>query len=117
MSDDDQAVALAEHNHYRQMILDGEVDGQPQAQEMPMLDYDNDLEYGAYEVVITCKMEHMISPDQRFSVGQNLFISWSSNLNTTADWPAAVKDWFDENEGYNYPEISNNALHYTQVNI
>lgn len=117
MNNWDNQAAVNEHNRYRKMILNGRVNGQPRGKNIPMLTHDNNLAYGAQEVVKSCELRHKEQQDRRFSigVGQNLYISWSSVQNTTMDWHEAVKSWFDEHRNYRYSNASGNALHYSQV--
>lgn len=52
----------------------------------------------------------------RFYVGQNLYTYMSSAKAGGADWPAAIKAWFDEYKLYTYPNTPNSGTgHYTQV--
>lgn len=49
-------------------------------------------------------------------VGQNLFIYMSTANGKGADWPSAIKAWYDEYKYYKYPNNPNSQTgHYTQV--
>ncbi|XP_065310247.1 Golgi-associated plant pathogenesis-related protein 1-like [Dermacentor albipictus] len=59
------------------------------------------------------RMEHRTKPIH----GENLFMSWSSNLEAPITGSMAVKAWYDEIKDYDYnnPTFKSGTGHFTQV--
>ncbi|XP_065170033.1 cysteine-rich venom protein VAR7-like [Atheta coriaria] len=111
-------VIVNRHNDYRRMIMNGQVPGQPRGKNIQMLSFDERLAQEGRKVSRTCKMQHIIASDSRWSwVGQNVYISWSSRNVGGQDWEAAAASWFNEYRNFRYPFGSNGGVtgHYTQV--
>ncbi|XP_065168110.1 CRISP/Allergen/PR-1-like [Atheta coriaria] len=118
IDEEGKRTVVDEHNRYRQMILDGTVPNQPKGRDVLLIEgFDDNLANEGRKVSKNCKMEHIIGSDDRWSwVGQNLYISWSSENSPGQDWAAAVNSWYSEHKNFIYPDQSTGVTgHYTQV--
>ncbi|XP_064087317.1 CRISP/Allergen/PR-1-like [Macrobrachium nipponense] len=100
----DAALILAQHNQLRSRVAMGQEGRgtpgpQPQASNMRLLEWDDELALVAQSHADQCIFEHECSDCRRvsrFGVGQNLFISFQSNFDTRIQWGRAIKAWYDE---------------------
>ncbi|XP_044259009.1 venom allergen 3 homolog [Tribolium madens] len=103
------------HNKLRQLIRKGQIKEQPRAIKMHRLKWDNGLAKQAQKIANTCKFKHVEVKDERFGVGQNLYL-WSSTAPEKGfNGTAAVYSWFGEYKLYKYPHYKKESGHYTQV--
>ncbi|CAD6202683.1 GSCOCG00009715001-RA-CDS [Cotesia congregata] len=116
---------LKKHNELRNSIASGLVDGQPPAENMRELYWDEELAKGAQEWANHCTFAHNPAEARRIGrfkiVGQNIGITRShlKKPPTKKDFAKQIKKWFDENEFFNFNPINPtdiaNAGHYTQL--
>ncbi|KAI6657325.1 GLIPR1-like protein 1 [Oopsacas minuta] len=107
---------LKSHNEYRDGV-------QPEAANMKLMKWSSCLEQVAYNYLSSCPgFNHnpnratdaqALNCEQSDSVGENLYWTSSSSLNSTS----AVGAWYNEFVDYNYESNSCSAVcgHYTQV--
>lgn len=106
------------HNELRQQVAKGQVNGQPSASNMQEMHWDNDLARRAQDWANQCQYEHDPNRfDDRFSIGQNLAIIWSSQpLQTGGDFSGRVRKWFNEVAIYRWGQgWSVKTGHYSQM--
>ncbi|ROT65933.1 hypothetical protein C7M84_016089 [Penaeus vannamei] len=104
VSAQDAALILAQHNQLRSRVAMGQEGRgapgpQPQAANMRLMEWDDELALVAQGHADQCIFEHECSDCRRvsrFGVGQNLFISFQSNFDTRIQWGRAIKAWYDE---------------------
>ncbi|XP_068218381.1 uncharacterized protein [Palaemon carinicauda] len=124
----DAALILAQHNQLRSRVAMGQEGRgapgpQPQASNMRLLEWDDELALVAQSHADQCIFEHECSDCRRvsrFGVGQNLFISFQSNFDNRIQWGRAIKAWYDEvaefSPGAIQPfQFSTPVGHYTQM--
>ncbi|XP_046458400.1 venom allergen 3 homolog [Daphnia pulex] len=125
----DIVTILSVHNDYRRKVAQGlETQGspgpQPPASNMRELKWDQELAVMAAAHAQQCVFQHDSCRNvPRFQVGQNIYISSSSDNNLgTSDWNAAVTEWYNEVKDMNttyaasFPRSPPNVIgHYTQV--
>ncbi|XP_063843649.1 uncharacterized protein LOC135090578 isoform X2 [Scylla paramamosain] len=128
VSSEDAAVIVALHNELRSKVARGEETRgapgpQPSGANMRALAWDEELATVAQRHADQCVFEHEC-PDcrrvDRFGVGQNLFISFQSNLDLRIQWSRAILSWFDEvadfpNTSIHPYQFSQATGHYTQM--
>jgi Cysteine-rich secretory protein family len=77
LTEEDRRLILAEHNYLRQTVATGHVPGQPAAQNMQEMHWDNELAVRAQQWANECTFAH--DPD-RYSGEINLFVILYLNL-------------------------------------
>ncbi|KAK9882203.1 hypothetical protein WA026_019715 [Henosepilachna vigintioctopunctata] len=107
------------HNGYRQKLLRGEIENQPQAEfgSIKMLKWHPVLANEALKIASTCNFEHVRVNISEFKdgVGQNLFRTCSFRKRKP-DWKKPLQVWFQEHEKYRFPDEPNvKNGHYTQL--
>lgn len=128
VSAQDAALILAQHNQLRSRVAMGQEGRgapgpQPQAANMRLMEWDDELALVAQGHADQCIFEHECSDCRRvsrFGVGQNLFISFQSNFDTRIQWGRAIKAWYDEVAEFSPSAIqpfqfSTPVGHYTQM--
>ncbi|KAL3307640.1 hypothetical protein Ciccas_013841, partial [Cichlidogyrus casuarinus] len=70
MTQEDKDFFLSEHNEYRNQLVAGNVDGQPQAQSMHQLQWDDLLAETAEKKAQTCVFAHD-SKEDRIPAGKS----------------------------------------------
>lgn len=119
VSKTDATVIVDAHNEYRKRIANGEVSGQPRGINLKRMKYDEKLAAEAQKIANTCEFAHKHVEDGRWTVGQNLYIEYSTAPSKTANWKKAVESWFNEQEYYKYGPCCEHGPeqtgHYTQV--
>ncbi|KAF7271218.1 hypothetical protein GWI33_015880 [Rhynchophorus ferrugineus] len=104
------------HNEYRQMVANGSLSGQPVGTNILRMYYDDYLAQEAQKIANTTVYAHSSVSDDRFQVGQNLYLYSSTGASTARNWARAIESWFNEYKNYNYSACcSGGAGHYTQV--
>ncbi|XP_044582508.1 venom allergen 5-like [Cotesia glomerata] len=116
---------LKKHNELRNSIASGLVDGQPPAENMKELYWDEELAKGAQEWANHCTFAHNPEEQRRIGkfkkLGQNIGITRSRAKKppTKKDFVKQIKKWFDENESFNFNPINPTDIatsgHYTQL--
>ncbi|CAH0725331.1 unnamed protein product, partial [Brenthis ino] len=114
------------HNNNRYKLAKGEVPKQPPASEMKYMIWDKELAAKASQWASNNKFAH--NPDRtvgskRFTTGENIYMSFSTDLNHKLDISGALSSWFDEYKHYTYGPLkasdftgSGEAIgHYTQM--
>ncbi|XP_050307338.1 cysteine-rich secretory protein 2-like [Anthonomus grandis grandis] len=112
---DEQQSIVDIHNNYRISICNGNLSGQPQGYNIKKIKYDAILAEKAQEIANTTTFAHVSVKDDRWSVGQNLYISMSTAAGGTPSWSSALSAWFVENSYYKYGACCSTAGHYTQM--
>lgn len=124
----DATAIVTQHNQLRsQVAMGNEKRGvgrsQPAASNMRLMEWDDELARVAQGHADQCLFKHDC-PDcrrvSRFGVGQNLFISFQSNFDTSVQWERAIQAWYNEVADFNPNDIqpfkfSSGAGHYTQM--
>ncbi|XP_059607622.1 venom allergen 5-like [Phlebotomus argentipes] len=110
---------LETHNRLRQSVAMGQVRGQPGAQNMMEMKWDNELAAKAQQWASECTFEH--DPSRylnRFTMGQNLAIMWSTEPlgEHEGDFPSRIQNWFNEVRDYGWGSSwSPKTGHYSQL--
>ncbi|KAF2901190.1 hypothetical protein ILUMI_04996 [Ignelater luminosus] len=124
-SEYDKQIILDTHNALRQLVALGQIPGHPQASNLQEMKWDDELAYRAEQWSHSCFSErhdegrHL----RRFPVGQNIATIWTTKKPTStyevvADYPDAIKRWFDEYRNYRFGKIyysDDTTGHYTQM--
>ncbi|XP_071550654.1 uncharacterized protein [Panulirus ornatus] len=124
----DATAIVTQHNQLRSQVATGNekrgVGGsQPAASNMRLMEWDDELARVAQGHADQCLFKHDC-PDcrrvSRFGVGQNLFISFQSNFDTSVQWERAIQAWYNEVADFNPKDIhpfkfSSGTGHYTQM--
>ncbi|KAF8568990.1 hypothetical protein P879_04967 [Paragonimus westermani] len=99
---------LGMHNEFRTMALMGNIDGQPAASDMPMLDWDTKMSRAARRWSKKCEMTNDLS----ITDGENIAYAMEKNADV-------VTGWFMGHKNFKFgpiPEkLDKNVLQYTQV--
>ncbi|XP_030750604.1 venom allergen 3-like [Sitophilus oryzae] len=105
------------HNAVREQLKNGTFPGQPKGINFLKMQYDSRLAEAAQEIANTTVFAHVTVPDDRFYVGQNLFLLYSTGAGTgIGNWTQAILSWVSEHKTYTYGKCcSGGSLHYTQV--
>lgn len=109
---------LRVHNELRQQVAMGQVNGQPGASNMQEMQWDANLARRAQDWANQCHYDHDPNRfDDRFSIGQNLAIIWSSQpLEVGGDFSGRVRKWYNEVDIYRWGQgWSVRTGHYSQV--
>ncbi|XP_055617985.1 venom allergen 5 [Toxorhynchites rutilus septentrionalis] len=116
----DKYNILEEHNKLRQAVAQGLIPGQPAAENMLEMQWDNELAAKAQEWADQCLFKH--DPKKRlgrFNMGQNLALVWSGGSledDRDTDFPGRIRKWFDEVKKYSFGErFSLSTGHYMQL--
>ncbi|XP_039444143.1 CRISP/Allergen/PR-1 [Culex pipiens pallens] len=116
----DKYEILEEHNKLRQAVAQGLIPGQPGAENMLEMSWDNELARKAQEWADQCIFKH--DPKKRlarFTMGQNLALIWSSATledERDSDFAGRIRKWFDEVKKYSYgAKFSLATGHYMQL--
>ncbi|XP_077292836.1 uncharacterized protein LOC143915889 [Arctopsyche grandis] len=115
---EEKRLIVDTHNRMRQQIASGRLPGQPKASNMQKIVWDDQLADLAQSYADKMKFKHNKNrSDDRFMVGENLYVSWSTGSNGASNWTEPINDWFEEHEYYSYkPLVPNPATgHYTQI--
>lgn len=114
---DEQRVIIQTHNELRQKVAMGQISGQPAAQNMAQIEWDANLARRAQEWANQCIYDHdPYNYDDRFNIGQNLAIMWSSNPLSTGDFQSRIQKWFDEVTLYSWGQgWTSRTGHYSQM--
>ncbi|CAH1175662.1 unnamed protein product [Phaedon cochleariae] len=123
ISDFDRQFILDMHNAMRQSIALGQIGGQPPAENMMEMKWDEELASRAQKWSETCHSEiHDHQRDvSRFPVGQNIASTWttkppSSYYDTEPDFADALSKWFDEFKFFRFGGVGRGSTgHYTQM--
>ncbi|XP_071056994.1 uncharacterized protein [Onthophagus taurus] len=117
VSESDKKAIVDIHNHFRTLIAQGKVPGQPRGINLKRMKWDENLAREAQKIANTCEFAHKSVQDGRWSwVGQNLYTSSSTNYDTRTDWNGAITAFFNEHKMYKFGSgFSMNTGHYTQV--
>ncbi|VDQ06129.1 unnamed protein product [Trichobilharzia regenti] len=109
-------LLFAEHANYRRSLQNCEVPNQPRPRFMEEINWDDELAQLAHRQVAACDLdshykEAEINKEYKSSVGKNTA--------DNRDPYAAVREWFDEHQYYNYTRNScshpNGCSHYKRV--
>ncbi|KAJ8921934.1 hypothetical protein NQ315_008568 [Exocentrus adspersus] len=117
LNDWEKQFVTNKHNELRNLISEGKVPGQPRGTNLKQLKYDENLGREAQQISDSCKFAHKAVHDGRWSVGQNLYATYSTDFQKGSDWNGAIQGWFDEYPNYHYGDTNTNGKngHYTQV--
>lgn len=115
----DRTDVLETHNRLRQSVAMGQVNGQPGAQDMMEMKWDEELAVKAQQWANQCIFEHDESRYlDRFIMGQNLGLMWSTAPldEEEGDFKTRINSWFKEVSLYSFggPYTSKNG-HYSQL--
>ncbi|GAB0091046.1 cysteine-rich secretory protein LCCL domain-containing 2 isoform X1 [Sergentomyia squamirostris] len=119
VSEQDKYEILESHNRLRQSVAMGQVRGQPGAENMMEMKWDNELAAKAQQWANQCTFEH--DPSRylnRFTMGQNLAIMWSTEPlgENEGDFPSRIQNWFNEVNDYGWGSSwSPKTGHYSQL--
>ncbi|XP_063706165.1 venom allergen 5-like [Culicoides brevitarsis] len=117
VSPSDKQFILDYHNRLRQKLALGQIYNQPQAANMQVLVWDDELANVAQRHANGCEYYH--NPYRhisRFYVGENIARIWSSDT-PHGNWKYIIDKWFGEYSIYrwlDWPLTSLNG-HYTQI--
>ncbi|XP_029717918.2 scoloptoxin SSD552 [Aedes albopictus] len=116
----DKYDILEEHNKLRQAVAQGLIPGQPGAENMLEMQWDDELARKAQDWADQCIFKH--DPKKklgRFTMGQNLALIWSSGSlddDRDSDFPGRIRKWFDEVKKYSFgAKFSLATGHYMQL--
>jgi hypothetical protein len=117
LSAEERYSILREHNDLRQQVAMGQISGQPGAANMQEMVWDDELARRAQSWASQCIYEHDPNRfDDRFSIGQNLAIIWSSAPLEVGDFPGRVRKWFNEVNIYRWGQgWTVRTGHYSQM--
>ncbi|XP_063586866.1 CRISP/Allergen/PR-1-like [Penaeus indicus] len=113
VSAQDAALIVAQHNQLRSRVAMGQEGRgapgpQPQAANMRLMEWDDELALVAQGHADQCILEHECSDCRRvrrFGVGQNLHISLQSNFDNSIEWEDAIQAWYDEVGDFNSSDV------------
>ncbi|XP_055586464.1 protein lon-1-like [Uranotaenia lowii] len=116
----DKYDILEEHNKLRQAVAKGLIPGQPGAENMLEMQWDDELASRAQAWADQCLFKH--DPKKklaRFTMGQNLATIWSTATlddDHDSDFPGRIRKWFDEVKKYSFgAKFSLATGHYMQL--
>ncbi|XP_055852107.1 cysteine-rich secretory protein LCCL domain-containing 2 [Episyrphus balteatus] len=116
---DEKKIILQEHNKLRQLVATGGFPGQPAAENMQEIVWDDELAARAQEWANNCEFRH--DPNRtikRFTMGQNLAVIWSTAPlePDDGDFPSRINNWFNEVQKYSFgASWSPKTGHYSQL--
>ncbi|KAM7363194.1 salivary antigen-5 isoform 2-T3 [Cochliomyia hominivorax] len=116
---EEKELILREHNRLRQLVATGRFPGQPGAENMREIVWDDELAARAQKWAENCDFNH--DPHRkidRFTMGQNLAIIWSTAPlePDDGDFPSRIQKWFDEVQKYSFGDAwSPKTGHYSQL--
>ncbi|XP_022221891.2 venom allergen 5 isoform X2 [Drosophila obscura] len=119
ISTEERSIILQEHNRLRQLVATGRYPGQPGAENMREIVWDEELAARAQKWADNCQFRH--DPHRtinRFTMGQNLAIIWSTApLDADdGDFPSRIQSWFNEVQKYSFGDAwSPKTGHYSQL--
>ncbi|XP_070503634.1 salivary antigen-5 isoform X1 [Chironomus tepperi] len=119
ITDEERKLILEEHNFLRQTVATGHVQGQPAAQNMQEMRWDDELAVRAQMWANVCTFAH--DPSRyldRFIMGQNVGLLWSTIplADDDGDFPSRVRNWFNEVQKYAWgAKWSVKTGHYSQL--
>ncbi|KAL7724657.1 hypothetical protein ACLKA6_008658 [Drosophila palustris] len=119
ISTEERSIILQEHNRLRQLVATGRYPGQPGAENMREIVWDDELAARAQEWADNCQFRH--DPHRtinRFTMGQNLAIIWSTAPldPDDGDFPSRIQNWFNEVQKYSFGDAwSPKTGHYSQL--
>ncbi|XP_037891590.1 CRISP/Allergen/PR-1 [Glossina fuscipes] len=119
ITEQEKQIILQEHNRLRQQVATGRYPGQPGAENMREIVWDNELAERAQKWAENCQFRH--DPHRtlnRFTMGQNLAIIWSTAPldPNDGDFPSRIQNWFNEVQKYSYGDAwSPKTGHYSQL--
>ena len=110
------------HNRLRSRVASG-LTRLPPATNMRQLEWDPELASVAQRLADQCNFAHDCSDCRRvgrFTVGQNLYQSFTTRAEERADWIGAIDSWFNEIELLPTSSISSYSFspstgHFTQL--
>lgn len=126
VSDSEKATIVHLHNQVRAKVANGQEDRgspgpMPSASNMKELQWDDEIASVAQRWAEQCSFGHdQIRDVSRFAVGQNVFMSSSTDSSAPVDWDQAINGWYDEVKDYSNQNIdisrfSTETGHFTQV--
>ncbi|XP_050302606.1 CRISP/Allergen/PR-1-like [Anthonomus grandis grandis] len=123
LSAEEAKEIVDKHNELRRLIATGKTPNQPRGVNLRKMKYDDRLAHEAQKIADSCVFAHKKVLDSRWdNVGQNLFMSLSTDPSNGSSWKGAIQEWFDEHKNYKYKEVEKkdvgrkpDILHYTQV--
>lgn len=110
---------LEAHNRLRSQVAQGQVSGQPSAQNMREMVWDEELAAKAQQWANQCTFEH--DPSRyldRFTMGQNLAIIWSTASlgENEGSFSSRIQNWFNEVQKYAWgSRWTAKTGHYSQL--
>lgn len=118
ITESDKIEILEAHNRLRSQVAQGQVPGQPGAQNMREMHWDEELAQRAQQWANECYFEHDPSRyTNRFTMGQNLAIVWSTApLSNHVSFSSRIQNWFNEVQKYAWgSRWSAKTGHYSQL--
>ncbi|XP_054726633.1 CRISP/Allergen/PR-1 isoform X1 [Anastrepha obliqua] len=119
LSPGEREIILHEHNKLRQLVATGRYPGQPGAENMREIVWDDELAARAQQWANNCEFRHdPLRTINRFTMGQNLAIIWSTAPldPTDGDFPSRIQSWFNEVQKYSFGDAwSPKTGHYSQL--
>lgn len=141
VTEEEKEIILKEHNRLRQTVATGRYPGQPGAENMREIIWDDELAERAQTWAENCQFRHdphrtiskfsnytrrnltdirvfLLCITDRFTMGQNLAIIWSTApLDADdGDFPSRIQNWFNEVQKYSFGDAwSPKTGHYSQV--
>ncbi|XP_065363759.1 venom allergen 5 isoform X3 [Calliphora vicina] len=119
ITEEEKEIVLREHNRLRQTVATGRYPGQPGAENMREIVWDNELAQRAQQWAENCEFRH--DPHRtinRFTMGQNMAIIWSTAPlePDDGDFASRIQKWFDEVQKYQFGDAwSSKTGHYSQL--
>lgn len=119
ISTEERSIILQEHNRLRQLVATGRYPGQPGAENMREIIWDDELAARAQQWADNCQFRH--DPHRtinRFTMGQNLAVIWSTAPldPDDGDFPSRIQNWFNEVQKYSFGDAwSPKTGHYSQL--
>ncbi|EDV93227.1 GH19187 [Drosophila grimshawi] len=119
ISTEERSIILQEHNRLRQLVATGRYPGQPGAENMREIVWDDELAARAQQWADNCQFRH--DPHRtinRFTMGQNLAVIWSTAPleANDGDFPSRIQNWFNEVQKYSFGDAwSPKTGHYSQL--
>ncbi|XP_019894450.1 venom allergen 5 isoform X2 [Musca domestica] len=119
ITEEEKEIILREHNRLRQTVATGRYPGQPAAENMREIVWDDELADRAQKWAENCQFRHdPFRTINRFTMGQNLAIIWSTAPldPDDGDFPSRIQNWFNEVQKYSFGDAwSPKTGHYSQL--